>query len=157
MIKALHQKGGAGIFRSGPRDRNLPSLLESATAFGTERIMVQRYVPAERWGDKRILLLDGKILGAFLRWPPRHDFRANLSVGGSMRRARVTPFDEKLVEALRPKLDAYGLYFVGVDLIGRYLTELNVTSPAGLPEIHHFHRRRPEAEVADFIEKRSGS
>ena len=114
--------------------------------------MIQQFVPASRYGDKRILILNGEILGAFLRKPPAWDFRANLSIGGSMHRASVTASDKKIVKEIKNELLARGLYFVGIDVIGKYLTEVNVTSPAGIPEINHFNKTKLECAVADFIE-----
>ncbi len=153
VIKPLDEKGGAGIFSSSPGDRNLPSLLDTATVFGQKTVMIQRFIPADRFGDKRILILDGKPLGSFIRRPPTYDFRANLSIGGSMHRSDLTAWDKKLVEFMAPKLLAHGLYFAGIDVIGKYLTEVNVTSPAGIPEIHYLSGMRLEKDVADFIEK----
>ena len=152
MVKPLNEKGGKGIFFTAPRDKNLASLLESATRFGKEKVLVQRFLPAGRLGDKRILLLNGEILGAFARKPSARDFRANLSAGGSMHRAGVSAWEEKMVRALAPELVARGLFFVGIDVIGKYLSEVNVTSPAGIPEINHFNKTRLERRVADFIE-----
>lgn len=154
VVKPLHQKGGTGVFAVDPKDRGLVSLLEVATAHGRERVLIQRYIPAERHGDKRILILDGRALGAFVRYPSPADFRANLSAGGSMRPARLTPHDERIVAALAPVLRRHGLFYVGIDVIGRYLTEINVTSPAGIPEINAFGRKHLEREVADFLEER---
>src|SRR3989338_7993844 len=102
------------------------------------------------------MILGGEPLGAFLRCPPRHDFRANLSTGGTMHKASLTTQDKKLVSDLAPLLLRYGLYFVGIDVIGRYLTEVNVTSPAGIPELNFFNKLRTEKKVVDFIEKRLG-
>ena len=156
VIKPLHQKGGVGIFASSFGDENLPSILERATNLEKERVLIQRFVSARKYGDKRIVILNGEILGAFIRRPPRHDFRANLSVGGSMHKASVNAWDEKLVEEMTPKLLSYGLFFVGIDVIGRYLTEVNVTSPAGIPEINHFNKTHLEKSVVNFIERRLG-
>ncbi len=152
VIKPLDEKGGTGIFAAQVADRDLPSRLNEATRSGQLKIMIQRYVPVERYGDKRILILNGKILGAFLRKPSAKDFRANLSVGGTMHRASVSQPDRKLVEAMAPEFVARGLYFVGIDVIGRFLTEVNFTSPAGIPEINYFNKTKLEKEVADFIE-----
>jgi len=157
VVKPLHEKGGLGIFSTFSGDGNLPSLLQMATRSGKEKVLIQRYVPAERWGDKRLLVLNGKILGAFLRRPPAYDFRANLSVGGSMHKARVSAWDEKLVQEMAPALSENGLWFVGIDVIGKYLTEVNVTSPAGIPEINHFNNVHLERDVADFIESRASA
>lgn len=156
ILKPLNFKGGKGIVQSGSRDRNLPSLLEAATNSGKEKILVQRFIDTDRHGDKRIVVLDGRILGAFLRRPSRADFRANLSAGGTMHKASVSKRDLKIVETLLPLLNRHGLWFTGLDVIGGFLTEVNVTSPAGIPELKHFDGTRPESAVADFIEKRAG-
>ncbi len=153
VIKPLDNKGGAGIVKVDAKDRNLPSFLDTITNYGRKKVMIQQFISADRYGDKRILLLNGRILGAFLRKPPSWDFRANLSVGGSMHKASVTQSDKALAETLVPELLERGLYFVGVDVIGKYLTEVNVTSPAGIPEINHFNRVKLEKNVCDFIEK----
>lgn len=155
VVKPLHEKGGAGILSTDGKDRNLPSILETMTKNGRRRVIAQAYAPVEKFGDKRILILDGKILGAFLRRPPRTDFRANLSVGGSMHAAKVTAADERLVGEMTPVLSRLGLHFVGIDVIGPWLTEVNVTSPAGIPEIHGYKKNFPEKAVCDFIERRA--
>lgn len=154
VLKPLNEKGGKGVLATSARDRNLPSLLHALTHSGHEKIMIQRFVSADRYGDKRIVLLNGEPLGAFLRRPPRHDFRANLSTGGTMHRAALTAWDKELVSAMAPLLLKHGLYFVGIDVIGKNLTEVNVTSPAGIPELNFFHKTRTEGKVVDFIEKR---
>lgn len=156
IVKPLHEKGGKGIFATVRGDRNLPSLLYSATHSGHEKVMVQRFISADKHGDKRIVILNGEPLGAFLRRPPSHDFRANLSTGGTMHKASLTAWDEKLVSELAPLLLKHGLYFVGIDVIGQYLTEVNVTSPAGIPEVNFFNKVRLEKKVVSFIETRLG-
>ena len=155
VVKPLHEKGGAGIFFTSARDKNLRSLLSMATEHGKIQVLLQRYVPAERFGDKRILILDGQILGAFLRRPPPYDFRANLSLGASLHKTTVTAQDRRLVEELAPELAQRGLLFVGIDVIGRFLTEINVTSPAGIPDLNLLYKTRVEKKVADYLEKRS--
>ena len=155
VIKPLDEKGGVGIFLTHAKHKDLSSLLNLSTHSGKQKIIIQRFVPENKYGDKRILILNGKILGAFLRKPPSWDFRANLSVGGSMHKASVTVSDRKIVNAISPELSARGLYFVGIDVIGKFLTEINVTSPAGIPEINAFNGTKLEKEVADFIEKRA--
>ena len=154
VIKPLHQKAGLGILRSDARDKNLPSILEIATDSGKKTVLIQRYIPQNSFGDKRILVLNGKPVGSFLRRPPKKDFRANLSVGGSMHRASLTSKDKKMVEAMSGRLLRHGLYFVGLDVIGGYLSEINVTSPSGIPEIRQLEGRRVEKDVADFMERR---
>ena len=154
VVKPLDDKGGRGIFEASSKDKKLMKKLEAVTSSGKLKVILQRFVSAKKHGDKRLVVLNGKILGAFLRRPPKNDFRANLSVGGTMHRASVSAWDKKMVSDMHPLLDRYGLYFTGLDVIGKYLTEVNVTSPAGIPEIHQFDRSYPERKVADFIEKR---
>ncbi len=154
-VKPLNNKAGTGIFFTSREDKNLPSLLEIATRGGSKKVLAQRFVSSSGGGDKRVLILDGRPIGAFLRKPPRSDFRANLSVGGSMHRTRLSRLDRRLVEELAPLLLANGLYFVGIDVIGDYLSEINVTSPSGIPEINALDRVHLERLVADFIESRS--
>ncbi|MGH7198537.1 MAG: glutathione synthase [Candidatus Omnitrophota bacterium] len=155
VVKPLNEKGGKGVFAVSPGDPALLPKLETATRHAAEKILLQRFIPENNRGDKRILILNGGILGAFLRKPSRRDFRANLSQGGTMHRASVAPWERRLVESMAPELARYGLWFVGIDVIGRFLTEVNVTSPAGIPEINFFEKSRPERDVADFIERRS--
>jgi glutathione synthase len=156
VIKRLRDKGGAGIFSTYPGDENLPSLVETATDFGKEAVMLQRFIPARSFGDKRIMILDGKIIGGMVRRPPAYDFRANIGVGASFGRAAFTAADRRLVENLAPELCRHGLHFVGIDVIGKYLTEVNVTSPAGIADVILLEKRHPERDVADFIEARCG-
>ncbi len=153
VVKPLNDKGGAGIFVTRSHDRNLPALLTQATNHGGRKVMVQRYIPHDKTGDKRILILDGEPAGCFVRVPPKTDFRANLSVGGTMRKSRLSSRDGKILRALRPKLREHGLYFVGIDVIGGYLSEINVTSPSGIPELRQLTGQRIEKKVADFMER----
>ncbi len=152
VVKPLNEKGGKNIWLAHPSDRQLPARLKSALKADTP-LMLQAFAPVYYHGDKRIVILDGKILGAFLRVPAKGDFRANLSVGGSMHKTTITTSDRKIVKAMTPLLKKLGLHFVGIDVIGRYITEINVTSPAGIPELNLFYNSRPEEKVADFIER----
>ncbi len=154
VVKPLDNKAGHGIFLTEFKDKNLATILDQAMLFGKRKVMVQRYVPHDKAGDKRILLLNGKFLGCFTRVPSRSDFRANLSVGGSMRRATLSARDKKLIDCMTPSLLEKGLYFVGLDVIGGYLSEVNVTSPSGIPEIRALEGKRLEKPIADFIERR---
>jgi glutathione synthase len=113
--------------------------------------MAQRYLPEVRAGDKRILLLDGKVLAAILRVPREDDHRGNIHAGGTVRPTEITERDLQIVRALEPRLRADGLYFVGIDVIGGYLTEVNVTSPTGIREADQFAGRRFEQDVIDFV------
>ncbi len=153
VVKPLDGKGGEGIFRVTADDRNLHSILETSTAFGARRCMAQRYLPAVREGDKRILLLDGEPLGALLRVPAEGETRSNLHVGGKPRAGVLDEGDRALVAALGPRLRAEGLFFVGIDVIGGKLTEINVTSPTGVQEINAIEGVTLESDVLDAAER----
>lgn len=152
IVKPLDGKGGEGIFHLRREDRNLRSILEQSTRFESRRIMAQRYLPEVREGDKRILLVDGKPIGAVLRVPGATEVRSNLHVGGRPQRAELDDRDRKIVEAIAPALRRDGLFFVGIDVIGGFLTEVNVTSPTGIQEIDSLENRCLEAEILDAAE-----
>jgi glutathione synthase len=152
VVKPLDGKGGEGIFYLHTGDRNLNSILEQSTSMGTRFLMAQRYLPAVREGDKRILLVDGESIGAVLRVPSQHEFRSNLHVGGQPQPAEIDECDRKIVDALAPALRQDGLFFVGIDVIGGFLTEVNVTSPTGVQEINLLEDRCLEAEILDGVE-----
>ena len=154
VIKPLNQKGGTGIFKMHSKDAGFHAKLYAATTGDTQKIMVQRLIPHRLKGDKRILLLNGEIIGAFLRRPARREFRANLGLGGSMHRTRVEKRDERIVAETAPLFAHHGLYFVGLDIIDGRLSEINVTSPSGIPELRQLYGTRVEKKVADFIETR---
>ncbi len=154
IVKPLDGKGGEGIFHLRREDRNLTSILEQSTHFESRRIMAQRYLPAIREGDKRILLLDGEPIGAVLRVPGATEVRSNLHVGGSPHRAELDVSDRKIIEIIAPSLRRDGLFFVGIDVIGGFLTEVNVTSPTGVQEIDSLENRCLEAEILDAAEAR---
>lgn len=152
IVKPLDGKGGEGIFHVVDGERNISSILEQATAFQTRHAMAQRYLPAVRKGDKRILLLEGEPLGALLRVPAESEARANLHVGGRADRIGLDAADRRIVETIGPMLRAEGLFFVGIDVIGGLLTEINVTSPTGMQEIDRLDGVRLETRVMDRIE-----
>ena len=154
IIKPLDGAGGAGVFYLQRSDRNLNSILEVATDNGRRLIMAQRYIPEIRQGDKRLLLLDGEPLGAVSRVPSDDDHRGNIHVGGSCFKAEVTARDREICKTVTPQLRADGLYFTGLDIIGDWLTEVNVTSPTGVQEINALDGVRLEANVIDFVEDR---
>jgi glutathione synthase len=154
ILKPIYGNGGAGVFHIGPDDENLNSLLDLLAVTVREPLMVQRYVPEIKRGDKRIVLIDGAPAGAVNRLPPPGDARANLHVGGRAERSRLTKRDHEICEALGPVLTAKGLVFVGIDVIGDWLTEINVTSPTGLQEIDRFDGTALEAQIWDAIEAR---
>jgi glutathione synthase len=157
IVKPLDGRGGEGIFHVHERDRNLLSILEQSTGFGMRRAMAQAYVPEVRAGDKRILLIDGEPIGAVLRVPSELDHRANFHVGGSAAKASLDEDDRRIVERLAPSLRRDGLFFVGIDVIGGRLTEVNVTSPTGVQEIDALEGRQLEAEILDAVERRVGA
>lgn len=151
IIKPLDGAGGRGVFYLNRDDRNLNALLETATADGRRFIVAQQYIPEVRSGDKRILLLNGAPLGAVLRVPRADDTRSNIHVGGTCHVAEITDSDWRIIHELQPNLSANGLYFVGIDVIGDYLTEVNVTSPTGIQEIDRLEGGNLSARVLDFI------
>jgi glutathione synthase len=154
IVKPLGGKGGEGVFHVRHDDRNLFSILETLTAFGSRWAMAQQYLPAVREGDKRILLLDGRPLGALLRVPAAGEVRANLHVGGTPARTGLDEHDRHIIERLRPRLLRDGLFFVGIDVIGGRLTEVNVTSPTGVQEVNALEGVRLEARILEELEER---
>jgi glutathione synthase len=152
IVKPLDGKGGEGIFHLIEKDRNLNSILEQSTAFGTRAIMAQQYLPAIREGDKRILLLDGEPIGAVLRVPAESESRANLHVGGFAAKAPLDAADREIVSRVGPFLKEQGLFFVGIDVIGGKLTEINVTSPTGIQEINALEQTQLEKVFIDGVE-----
>lgn len=155
IIKPLDGCGGSGVFYVNRKDKNTNSILELATSNGRNLIMAQRYLPEIRQGDKRIIVLNGEPLGAVLRIPRRDETRANIHVGGQAVKTDLTSRDREICRVLSPHLRKSGLFFVGLDVIGGYLTEINVTSPTGVQEVNSLDRVRLESEVLDFIEKKA--
>ena len=153
IIKPVDGHGGAGIFYVQRGDRNLNSILETATRQGREPIIAQQYLPAVRQGDKRLIVLNGEPLGCTLRVPRADEHRGNIHVGGTCVKAAVTPRDREICALVGPRLRREGLYFVGLDIIGEYLTEVNVTSPTGVQEIDRLDHVCLEAKVIDFAEQ----
>jgi glutathione synthase len=154
ILKPLFGNGGAGVFRVKPGDENMNSMLEMFTLLYREPIIVQRYLPEVRAGDKRIILVDGEPAGAVLRVPAEGEARANLHVGGRALKTTLTRREEEICHAIGPTLRRQGLVFVGIDVIGDYLTEINVTSPTGIQEIDRLDGVRIEATIWDAIERR---
>ncbi len=154
ILKPLFGNGGAGVFHLEPQDDNLNSLLELFTQLYREPLIVQRYLPEVRRGDKRIILIDGVAAGAVNRVPAAGEARSNLHVGGRPEQSALTPREREICAAIGPTLKERGLIFVGIDVIGDYLTEINVTSPTGLQEINRFDGACLEAKVWDAIETR---
>ena len=157
IVKPLEGAGGRGVLYLNRKDRNLSAILELMTAEGRFPIMAQRYLPEIRQGDKRVLVLDGEPIGALLRIPQKNENRANLHVGGSSARAEITPKDREICRALAAPFKKLGLYFVGLDVIGGFLTEVNVTSPTCVQEINSFEGVKLESRIVDFIEKKAAA
>jgi glutathione synthase len=154
IIKPLYGNGGAGVFHVRPDDENMGALLEMFTTTWREPVIVQRYVPEVRKGDKRIILVDGKAVGAINRVPADGEARSNMHVGGRPEKTLLTKREQEICEIIGPALRERGLIFVGIDVIGDYLTEINVTSPTGIQEINRFNGSALEADVWDAIERR---
>jgi glutathione synthase len=154
ILKPLFGNGGAGIFRVKKDDENFNALLETFATMYREPIVVQRYLPEVRKGDKRIILVDGEPVGAVLRVPPKGEARANLHVGGRAAKTKLTRREREICAAIGPTLRDQGLVFVGIDVIGDYLTEINVTSPTGIQEINRLDSAALEKKVWDAIELR---
>src|SRR5271155_4474509 len=154
IVKPLDGHGGEGVFLVNKKDRNLGAILETVTQYETRLIMAQRYLPEARNGDKRLIVLDGEPLGCTLRVPRDDENRGNIHVGGNCVKAPVTARDREICRMLKPRLARDGLYFVGLDIIGDYLTEVNVTSPTGVQEIDRLDGANLEAAVVDFVEAR---
>jgi glutathione synthase len=155
IIKPLYGNGGAGVFRLAGHDENLGSLLEIfATAFRGEPYVVQRYLPEVRKGDRRVILIDGKAVGAINRVPAEGEARSNMHVGGRAEKIELSPRDREICERIGPVLKERGLIFVGIDVIGDWLTEINVTSPTGIREVKRFGGADIAALLWDAIEAR---
>jgi glutathione synthase len=138
IIKPLYGNGGAGIFHLKDDDRNLASLIEMFTVMFREPFIVQRYLKDVRKGDKRILLIDGKAAGAINRVPAEHDSRSNMHVGGRAEATELTEREREICARIGPSLKERGFILVGIDVIGDYMTEINVTSPTGVREVQRF-------------------
>ena len=154
ILKPLFGNGGAGVFRVQPDDENFASLLEMFSQRSREPLIAQRYLPDVRKGDKRIILIDGKAVGAIDRVPAQGEARSNMHVGGQAVKASLTRRDLEICEIIGPELARLGMIFVGIDVIGNYLTEINVTSPTGLQQINRFDGVCLEAQIWDRIEAR---
>ncbi|HUB14566.1 MAG TPA: glutathione synthase [Acetobacteraceae bacterium] len=152
IVKPLFGNGGAGVFRIKPDDENLAALLEMHFARSREPLMFQRYEPAVRKGAKRIILVDGEPMGVVNRVPAEGEARSNMHVGGRPEKCTLTERDREICAAIGPTLRSQGMIFVGIDVIGDWLTEINVTSPTGIQEIDRFDGINIEAAIWDRIE-----
>ncbi len=156
ILKPLGDCSGRGVLYLEKDDINLNSLLEMATEQGEKFLIAQEYLPQIKEGDKRILILEGKPLGAMCRIPPPDDYRANIHRGAKFAPAGITPIDEKICQYLSHRLLRDGISFAGVDVIGEKIVEINVTSPAGIPEINKLNKVNLEKVVIDWLERKIG-
>ncbi|EYF06467.1 glutathione synthase [Chondromyces apiculatus] len=154
VVKPLDGAGGMGVLRLTPGDKNGRAIVDMLTFEGRRLAMAQEYLPSVVEGDKRILLLDGEPLGSILRVPRSDDLRSNIHVGGSVVPTELTERELAMVQAITPKLRADGLFFVGLDVIGGRLTEVNVTSPTGIQELNRFTGVDHAAKVVAWAEER---
>jgi len=155
ILKPLYGNGGAGVFRLSDGDQNFSSLLELFEgAFRNEPFIAQKYLKEVRKGDKRIILVDGKVAGAINRVPAENESRSNMHVGGRPEPTTLTKREHEICEAMGPDLKRRGLIFVGIDVIGDCLTEINVTSPTGIREVKRFGGADIAAMIWDAIEAR---
>jgi glutathione synthase len=154
ILKPLYGNGGAGVFRLTPEDRNLNSLHELFTGINREPLIIQKFLSDVAKGDKRIILVDGEPIGAINRVPAAGETRSNMHVGGRPEKIGVTDRDREICEAMGPLLREKGQVFVGIDVIGEYLTEINLTSPTGIQELERFDGTNGAALIWDAIERR---
>ncbi len=157
IMKPLYGNGGAGVFRMMPDDRNLVSLHELFMGINNEPLIAQKFVPDVSNGDKRIILVDGEPVGAINRVPPEGETRSNLHVGGKATKIGLTDRDREICARIGPLLKEKGQVFVGIDVIGDYLTEINVTSPTGIQELERFDGINVAGAIWDAIEARLAS
>jgi len=154
ILKPLYGNGGAGVFRLDANDRNLTSLYELFTGFSREPLIVQKFLPDVSNGDKRVILVDGEPVGAINRVPAKGEVRSNMHVGGRPEKIGLSERDLEICAAIGPLLREKGQVFVGIDVIGRYLTEINVTSPTGIQELERFDGVNIAAKIWEAIESR---
>ncbi|WP_108482846.1 glutathione synthase [Oceaniglobus ichthyenteri] len=154
ILKPLYGNGGAGVFRLGPDDRNIASLHELFSGINTEPLIVQKYLPAVTKGDKRVILVEGEPVGAINRVPAAGETRSNMHVGGRPEKVELTDRDREICAAIGPLLREKGQIFVGIDVIGDWLTEINLTSPTGIQELERFDNVNITAKIWEAIERR---
>lgn len=157
VLKPLGGKAGEGILFLTPDDRNFNSLVEISTHQGKVPVIVQQYLPDAKLGDKRIILLNGEPIGAVNRIPTGQEFRGNMAVGGRVAVTEITDREYEICAAIAPTLRQDGLYFVGIDVIGGYLTEVNVTSPTGIREIDRLTGSQVAHRVIEWVEQQRAS
>jgi len=155
VIKPLNGAGGSGVMLLRLDDKNAPAICETLTRDGAEHAMVQEYLPAVTAGDKRVLLLDGEVLGAINRIAHGSDFRSNIHVGGRVEACDVTPGERAIISDIAPRLRQDGLVFVGLDFIGGKITEINVTSPTGIQELSGHRGEDVAVRIIRWVEGRA--
>jgi Glutathione synthase/Ribosomal protein S6 modification enzyme (glutaminyl transferase) len=154
IIKPLFGNGGEGIIRIKNGDQNFSSIFEVLNKIYNEPLMIQKFIKEVYKGDKRIVLLNGEIIGAINRIPAKGEIRANMHVGGKPKKTTLSKQEIEICNIISPELKKHNLYLAGIDVIGeKYLTEINVTSPTGLQEINKFDKKRCEIEIWNYIEK----
>ncbi|MDP3960847.1 MAG: glutathione synthase [Pseudorhodobacter sp.] len=156
ILKPLYGNGGAGVFRLDPNDRNLASLHEMFSGMNREPLIVQKFLPDVSRGDKRVILIDGEPVGAINRVPQTGETRSNMHAGGRPEKVGLTPRDLQICATIGPLLREKGQIFVGIDVIGDYLTEINLTSPTGIQELERFDGFNSAARIWQVIEARRG-
>ncbi|MEQ9242530.1 glutathione synthase [Roseovarius indicus] len=152
ILKPLYGNGGAGVFHLPESDRNLSSLHEMFTGFSREPLIAQKYLPEIKNGDKRVILVDGEPVGAINRIPGEGETRSNMHVGGRPEKVELTERDREICSIIGPRLRECGQVFVGIDVIGTYLTEINVTSPTGIQELERFDGVNVAGQIWEAIE-----
>lgn len=157
IFKPLDGYGGLGVFLLTPQDRNARSTLELLTEHGTRFVLAQSYLPAARIGDKRVILIDGDVVGVILRTPQEDDHRGNIHVGGKVSATHLTLQEQKLCEMVGQRLKSDDIFFAGLDLIGEQLTEVNITSPTGVRELKDLYQIDASDLFIQAIEKRINS
>lgn len=155
VLKPLSGAGGESVFLLSDGDLNTNAIIETVTQNGSRVAMTQEFLPAVTQGDKRILLLDGEPLGAIMRVPARGDVRSNIHVGGSVEKVGLDARDREIIALVGPRCRADGLYFVGLDVIGGKLTEVNVTSPTGIQQMSRLDGENHSAIVLEWLEQRA--
>ena len=154
IIKPLYGNGGAGVFRLGPDDKNISSLHELFSGINNEPLIAQKFLPDVSKGDKRIILVDGEPVGAINRVPAKGETRSNMHVGGRPEKIELSQRDLEICARIGPLLKEKGQIFVGIDVIGNWLTEINVTSPTGIQELERFNKENIAELIWEAIEKR---
>lgn len=156
VIKPINMYSGKGVLRAKPDDPDLPAIINEGTENGTKFVVAQEYIPAISEGDKRIYMVDGKIIGAVNRVPAKGEWRANIHLGASTVATEVNARDEEIVKTITPMLRDLDTPLACIDIIGGYLSEVNITSPSGIPQINEATGGNCEKDVIDYLEERSG-